>query len=91
MSSAGVCWILWFCCECADDYGQLKSEEEARKSEEEARIAREKAEEEARIAREKAEEERRLQQVQVDATFKTHFHFCFFTIFHLSECNRDST
>ena len=63
---------------------QLKSEEEARIAREKAEEERRKSEEEAKIAREKEEEERRLQQVQVDATFKTYFHFCFFTIFHLS-------
>ena len=48
---------------------QLKSEEEARIAREKAEEERRKSEEEAKVAREKEEEERRLQQVQVDALF----------------------
>jgi sRNA-binding protein len=75
-----------------------KAEEERRKSEEEAKIAREKteeerrkSEEEAKIAREKTEEERRLQQVQVDALFKTYFRFCFLQSCIFAEYIRDSS
>ena len=70
---------------------QLKSEEEARIAREKAEEERLKSEEEAKIAREKEEEERRLQQVQVDALFKTHFHFYFLQSCIFAECNRDSS